>query len=113
WQELNTFRLTGERNYMYRTTRQLPRIRSMKEIDMTTEQKPIAIRRVVTGHSESGRSIIAQDGVSTFTLTEPSIPGLVVTDLWKTFGTPADNADDQEPCSDTVTLTPPTNGSVF
>jgi hypothetical protein len=70
-----------------------------------------AVRRVVTGHDAAGRSVIVQDGASPFVL-RTTATGPVVTDLWKTFRTPADNSDTAEPCAD-VTLAPPPGGSVF
>lgn len=80
---------------------------------MNKTQTAIPVRRIVTGHDANGKSIIVQDDVSPFTLSETRIPGLVVTDLWKTFSTPANTTDGAEPCSSTITLTPPKNGSVF
>lgn len=79
---------------------------------MTAEkQQAGAVRRVVTGHNAAGRSVIAQDGLSPFVL-RTTATGPVVTDLWKTFDSPADNTGNAEPCS-TVTLAPPAGGSVF
>ncbi|WJJ92554.1 hypothetical protein [Neopusillimonas aromaticivorans] len=80
---------------------------------MNKTQTAIPVRRIVTGHDAHGKSIIVHDDVSPFTLSETRIPGLVVTDLWKTFSTPANTTDGAEPCSSTITLTPPKNGSVF
>lgn len=80
---------------------------------MNKNQAAIPVRRIVTGHNAHGKAIIAQDEVSPFILSEASIPGLVVTDLWKTFSTPADNTGNTEPCSSAITLTPPKHGSVF
>src|SRR5690349_14167310 len=77
----------------------------------TPSHRPI--RRVVTGHDNQGRSIFIADQASPFTLEMPNAPGLVVTDLWKTFRTPADNADAAEPCTPDITLAPPPGGSVL
>jgi len=71
------------------------------------------VRRVVTGHNSTGQSVIQEDEMSPFTLAMPNVPGLVITDLWKTFGTPADNSGSSEPCSKSITLTPPSGGSVL
>lgn len=70
-----------------------------------------AVRRVVTGHDATGRSVIIQDGSSPFVL-RTTATGPVVTDLWKTFHSPADNTGNAEPCSD-ISLAPPPGGSVF
>lgn len=75
----------------------------------TSEPRPI--RRVVTGHDRHGQSRLASDQASPFVLARGTGP--VVTDLWKSFATPADNATDAEPCSAGVSLSPPRNGSVF
>ncbi|TFL11355.1 cupin domain-containing protein [Pusillimonas caeni] len=80
---------------------------------MTTSDEAIAIRRVVTGHDKNGRSVIAQDSISPFILTLPSVPGLVVTDLWKTFDSPANAHVLEEPCTRDITLTPPRRGTVL
>lgn len=69
------------------------------------------IRRVVTGRDASGRSVIAHDGPAPCVL-RTAAGGPVVTDLWRTFGAPADNTCAEEPCSQ-VTLAPPAGGSVF
>lgn len=76
-----------------------------------SSKEPGAVRRVVTGHDAAGRSVILQDGLSPFVL-RTSATGPVVTDLWKTFRTPADNSGAAEPCAE-VTLAPPAGGSVF
>lgn len=80
---------------------------------MKKSDEAISIRRVVTGHDKNGRSIIAQDDVSSYTLTMPSVPGLVVTDLWRTFDSPADSQPGVEPCTRDITLAPPRRGTVF
>lgn len=77
----------------------------------TSNIKPI--RRVVTGHDEQGRSILLEDGPSPFVLASNGEAGPVVTDLWKSFCAPADNAVNVEPCSSKVTLAPPANGSLL
>lgn len=80
---------------------------------MPDSAQPIPIRRVVTGHDAQGRSVFTQDGASPFVLAMPEVPGLVVTDLWKSHQSPTDNASQAEPCTAKVTLTPPAKGSIF
>lgn len=80
---------------------------------MTENIKGRPIRRVVTGHNAAGQSVIMEDQASPFALAMPNVPGLVVTDLWKTFDTPADNSSTSEPCTKQITLTPPSGGSVL
>ena len=70
------------------------------------------IRRVVTGHDEEGKSCFIMDG------TPPHVyqrsPGSsIVTELWDTRSTPADNRGDADPTLRDFRLPPPKNGSVF
>ena len=79
---------------------------------MSVPFKQKQVRRVVTGHNQQGQSLIVQDEVSSFTLETDHAPGLVVTDLWKTY----DGSDIRVPtetCTQKVTLVPPAGGSVF
>ena len=46
------------------------------------------IRRVVTGHDDSGKAIVLSDGYATAIKTVPQWPGLVSTDIWKTSAMP-------------------------
>lgn len=71
-----------------------------------------AVRRVVTGHNPAGQSLIVQDEVSPFTFETDHAPGLVVTDLWKTYYQ-TDIRESAETCTHKVTLAPPSGGSVF
>ena len=79
---------------------------------MQEKNKVAPIRRVVTGHDADGLSILAEDAASPFTLAPNGANGPVVTDLWKTTGSPADNTGAQEPCGE-VRLAPPARGTVF
>lgn len=80
---------------------------------MQTPTEIKTIRRVVTGHDERGRSIVLQDGPSPFVLATSGDAGPVVTDLWKSFCVPADNGANAEPCSPSITLSPPPEGSLL
>lgn len=80
---------------------------------MSDSAQPLPIRRVVTGHDAHGRSVFTQDGASPFILVMPAVPGLVVTDVWKSHQSPADNASQFEPCTAKITLTPPARGNVL
>ncbi|MEM7252708.1 MAG: cupin domain-containing protein [Pseudomonadota bacterium] len=71
------------------------------------------VRRVVTGHDDHGRAVILSDSVSPHTKEAALQPGRGLTDLWRTFSTPADNRGDVDNADTEVVLTPPTNGSVF
>ncbi|MDM0058921.1 cupin domain-containing protein [Variovorax fucosicus] len=79
---------------------------------MQESLKRKSIRRVVTGHDAQGLSVLVRDGASPFVLAPNGEHGPVVTDLWKSFGAPADNSGSAEPCAN-VTLAPPARGSVL
>ncbi|MDE0725875.1 MAG: cupin domain-containing protein [Alphaproteobacteria bacterium] len=75
-----------------------------------------AVRRIITGHDENGKSIILEDGPSPHVLENPDQEGRGLTDLWRTFSAPADNGGGgggTDAADTQVTLAPPANGSVF
>ena len=51
------------------------------------------IRRVVTGHDAQGHAVVVMDGPAAHVLHRPSRPGVALTDLWATSGTPAARTD--------------------
>ena len=73
-------------------------------------RKPI--RRVVTGHDAAGRSVFITDAPAPHVYNRA--PGTaVVTELWETRATPADNSGNDEVTDHPFRLAPPRNGSVF
>ena len=72
-----------------------------------------AVRRVVTGHDERGRSIIARDGPAPSVLEIAAMPGLVLSDLWETASAPADNRDPRDGAERPVHLEPAPQGTIF
>ncbi|MES1978493.1 MAG: cupin domain-containing protein [Pseudomonadota bacterium] len=78
-----------------------------------TNAGPRAIRRIVTGLDSSGQSTLITDGASPYTLETAHAPGLVVTDLWKTYGDGGDIRSATETCTSTIKLAPAAGGSVF
>ncbi len=73
-------------------------------------RKPI--RRVVTGHDAAGRSVFITDAAAPHVYNRA--PGsAVVTELWETRTTPADNSGNDEVTDHPFRLAPPRNGSVF
>ena len=50
---------------------------------------PNAVRRVVTGHDEQGRSIVVEDGAAPFVHVNPLDPEWYSTDVVRTEGAPA------------------------
>ncbi|SRR6266516_1072299 len=77
------------------------------------------VRRVVTGHDAQGRAIVAMDGLAANVLHRPSRPGVALTELWGTSGTPAARTGTPaartggDPVDRPVVLHPPPGGTVF
>jgi quercetin dioxygenase-like cupin family protein len=69
-------------------------------------------RRAVTGHDRNGKSIFIMDGTVPIT-ARPGGAGVAVTELWKTFSSPADNTGSEETTGKQFQLLPTKNGSVF
>jgi mannose-6-phosphate isomerase-like protein (cupin superfamily) len=70
------------------------------------------VRRVVTGHDAQGKSVFLMDGISPHVF-QRSPGSAVVTELWETRSSPADNRGSEDPADRPFRLPPPTNGSVF
>lgn len=70
------------------------------------------MRRVVTGHDKSGRSVFLQDGKAKNIKEMDSMPGLALTDLWETTGAPASNEGDEDAVKRPVRLEPPPGGTI-
>ena len=71
-----------------------------------------SIRRVVTGHNAAGKSCFIMDGAPPH-VYQRSPGSSLVTELWDTRSTPADNSGDADPTLRDFRLPPPKNGSVF
>jgi len=70
------------------------------------------IRRVVTGHNAGGRSVFIIDAASPHVYSRR--PGsAIVTELWQTRETPADNGGNDDTIDRAFRLSPPTGGSSF
>jgi naringenin degradation protein FdeH len=70
------------------------------------------IRRVVTGHNAKGKSVFIKDGPAPHVYSRTT-GSAVVTELWETSATPADNAGNDEVTNHAFRLNPPKNGTVF
>src|SRR5262245_2294190 len=70
------------------------------------------IRRVVAGHNKKGKAVFVMDGSAphVYSRTKGSA---VVTELWETRGSPADNRGNDEVTNHAFRLPPPKNGTVF
>lgn len=71
------------------------------------------VRRVVTGHDANGKSMIIMDGDAPNVLEMASMPGVALTDLWRTRTSPASNAGNEDAATGPVILEPPTNGTIL
>jgi mannose-6-phosphate isomerase-like protein (cupin superfamily) len=70
------------------------------------------VRRVITGHDAAGRSVFIEDGPSPHVF-QRSPGSAIVTDLWETTQTPADNNGTADAIDHAFRLPPPKTGSVF
>ncbi|MDC1110894.1 cupin domain-containing protein [Gammaproteobacteria bacterium] len=68
------------------------------------------MRRIVTGHNESGKSVIAIDGPPARSIGE-DVGGLF--EIWNTDGTLIDTTDNQDRADSEIILSPPANGTKF
>ena len=71
------------------------------------------IRRVVTGHDKDGQSIFVMDGLAPNILEMASMPGVALTDLWRTAGSPASNSGNKDAAADRIKLEPPASGTIL
>jgi cell division septation protein DedD len=71
------------------------------------------VRRVVTGHDKDGKSIFIEDRHAPNVMEMASMPGLALTDLWETTGSPADNSGSKDAAARPVRLEPPKGGSIL
>lgn len=70
-------------------------------------------RRVVTGHSPDGKSIISFDDKGTNVTHIPSWEGLYVTELWVTSEMPIDNGGDDDRALRPMKHDPDPSGTIF
>ena len=71
------------------------------------------VRRVVTGHDANGKSMFLMDGAAPNIKEMASMPGLALTDLWVTDGSPANNAGHADAADRPIVLEPPKHGSIL
>ena len=70
------------------------------------------IRRVVTGHNAEGKSVFVMDAPSPHVFSRGT-GSVVVTELWETRATPADNRGNEDAINRVFRLPPPRHGSVL
>ncbi len=71
------------------------------------------IRRVVTGHDRNGRSIFVDDRKAPNVLEMASMPGVAITDLWRTATSPASNSGSKDAATGKIKLEPPAEGTIL
>jgi mannose-6-phosphate isomerase-like protein (cupin superfamily) len=71
------------------------------------------IRRVVTGHDRTGKSVFIADGKAPNVLEMESMPGVALTDLWRTTTSPASNRGNRDAAIGKIRLEPPANGTIL
>lgn len=75
---------------------------------------PKPVRRIVTGHDASGRSVFLSDGPAPSVYVPEGNPNVSLTDLWITNAMPASNEGDADPTmAAPFQLLPPKNGTVI
>lgn len=74
---------------------------------------PYRIRRVVTGHDKDGKSRILMDSLAPNILEMASMPGVALTDLWRTKTSPASNSGSADAATGKIKLEPPESGSIL
>lgn len=71
------------------------------------------IRRVITGHDESGKAIIINDSAAEIVLQRANRPGVTLTNLWRTDKVPTRYDGPEETVDGPFVLHPPEGGTVF
>jgi hypothetical protein len=71
------------------------------------------IRRVVTGHDRDGKSVFIMDGKAPNVLEMASMPGVALTDLWRTATSPASNGGNKDSATGRIRLEPPSTGTIL
>jgi quercetin dioxygenase-like cupin family protein len=83
-------------------------------LDLIPAESTTRIRRIVTALDEAGKSIVAIDDQSPHVSCQANSDQFVVTQLWRTTGTPAKNDGPAiDLPSEALPVGPPRNGSVF
>ena len=71
----------------------------------------MAIRRVVTGHDNNGRSVVVSDGPTPRTVNFEAIPGHAFAQIWTTPPSPVFSAGHADPTEGQINLVPPVGGT--
>lgn len=72
------------------------------------------LRRIVTGHDENGKAVVAMDGEPPVVFTRPEQPGLAFYEVWNTQSAPARVDAGKDPTAGRpVKVPPPANGTII
>ena len=71
------------------------------------------IRRVVTGHDADGKAVIVSDETAAQVFRRDNRPGVTLTNLWLSDGSPTEYDGPEETCEGPFRLQPPAGGCVF
>jgi naringenin degradation protein FdeH len=69
------------------------------------------VRRVVTGHDDAGRAVLAQDGTPPNVVAFDAVPGTVFHEVWATDAVPARIDNGPDPTLGRLELAPPRGGT--
>ena len=73
----------------------------------------MGVRRVVTGHDQSGKAIVISDAEASNIVRPLNRPGVAIYNLWQIDTSPAEVFGADETTDRTIGLLPPRRGSVF
>jgi len=74
---------------------------------------PLALRRVVTGHDETGASMVVQDGAAPRSDAFRHIPGMMSRLIWATDSAPTVSSGTTDPTLSVTSIVPPRAGTRF
>lgn len=70
-------------------------------------------RRIVTGHNEQGKAVIAMDGAPSQTIELKAVPGTIFYEIWNTNASPAPLDNGADPTLRPLQLHPTPQGSII
>jgi quercetin dioxygenase-like cupin family protein len=73
----------------------------------------MGIRRVITGHDETGKAVVISDEEASNIVQPAHRPGVAIHNLWCVDSAPAKIFGPEDTTKETIGLLPPDNGSVF
>lgn len=69
------------------------------------------IRRIVTGHDDTGKAVVAIEGPLPTSVELPTVPGTFFHEVWATFGAPPVIDNGEDPTAGPLMLPPPRHGT--